>query len=98
MPMPLTPGSTSTGFFLVILSLPRKPGGCWICMLATGKGHHLAPQDHIISADEKTSIQARLRCSPSLPPAPGRAQRIEYEYARGGALQYLAAWDYHGPV
>src|SRR5262249_3011384 len=56
-------------------------------------GAPLGPQDHIISADEKTSIQARIRCHPSLPPAPGRAMRIEHEYARGGALQYLAAWD-----
>jgi hypothetical protein len=56
-------------------------------------GQPLGPHDHIISADEKTSIQARIRCHPSLPPAPGRAQRIEYEYERGGALQYLAAWD-----
>jgi DDE superfamily endonuclease len=53
----------------------------------------LGPKDHILSADEKTSIQARLRCHPSLPPAPGRAAYIENEYARGGALQYLAAWD-----
>jgi hypothetical protein len=57
------------------------------------EGEPLGPQDHIISADEKTSIQARLRRHPSLPPAPGRAHRIEYEYARGGALQYLAGWD-----
>jgi DDE superfamily endonuclease len=57
------------------------------------QGEPLGPQDHIISADEKTSIQARLRCHPSLPLAPGRAMRIEHEYARGGALQYLAAWD-----
>jgi hypothetical protein len=28
-----------------------------------------------------------------LPPAPGRALRVEHEYERGGALQYLAAWD-----
>ena len=36
----------------------------------------------------------RLACGAiSLPPAPGRARRIEHEYARGGALQYLAAWD-----
>lgn len=56
-------------------------------------GEPLGPQDHIISADEKTSIQARIRCHPSLPPAPGRATRIEHEYARGGALQDLAAWD-----
>ena len=47
----------------------------------------------IISADEKTSIQARIRCYQSLPPAPGRIRRIENEYERGGALQYLAAWD-----
>ena len=57
------------------------------------QGEPLGSQDYIISADEKTSIQARIRCHPSLPPAPGRAMRIEHEYARGGALQYLAAWD-----
>ncbi len=53
----------------------------------------LGPKDYILSADEKTSIQARLRCPPSLPSAPGRVRRIEHEYERGGALPYLAAWD-----
>jgi hypothetical protein len=57
------------------------------------EGQPLSPQDHIISADEKTSIQARIRCHPSLPPAPRRAYYIEFEYERGGALQYLAGWD-----
>ena len=57
------------------------------------QGVPLTPQDSILSSDEKTSIQARLRCHPSLPPAPGRARRVEFEYDRGGALQYLAAWD-----
>ena len=57
------------------------------------QGTPLGPKEYIISADEKTSIQARLRCHPSLPPAPGRARRVEHEYERGGALQYLAAWD-----
>ena len=56
-------------------------------------GQPLGPKDHILSADEKTSIQARRRCHPSLPPAPGRPAYIENEYKRGGALQYLAAWD-----
>ncbi len=60
--------------------------GCW-------DNKPLGSEDYIISADEKTSIQARLRCHPSLPPAPGRARRVEHEYQRGGALQYLAAWD-----
>ena len=57
------------------------------------QGEPLGPKDHILSADEKTSIQARRRCHPSLPPAPGRPAYIENEYKRGGALQYLAAWD-----
>ena len=57
------------------------------------QGEPLGPKDHILSADEKTSIQARRRCHPSLPPAPGRVAYIENEYERGGALQYLAAWD-----
>jgi hypothetical protein len=53
----------------------------------------LGANDYIISSDEKTSIQARIRCHPSLNGAPGRPRRIEFEYERGGALQYLAAWD-----
>jgi len=56
-------------------------------------GQPLGPKDHIVSADEKTSIQARIRCHPSLEPAPKRPLRVEPEYERGGALQYLAAWD-----
>lgn len=57
------------------------------------QGQPLAEGDCILSADEKTSIQARRRCQPTLRPAPGRPRRVEHEYERGGALQYLAAWD-----
>jgi hypothetical protein len=57
------------------------------------QGERLDPFDRILSADEKTSIQARLRAHASLGPAPGRRRRVEAEYERGGALQYLAAWD-----
>jgi hypothetical protein len=56
-------------------------------------GKPLENADFIVSADEKTSIQARVRIHPSLGPGPGRAARTEFEYERGGALQYLAAWD-----
>ena len=55
----------------------------------------LGAKDFVLSADEKTSIQARRRCHPSLAPAPQRAMRVEHEYERGGALAYLAAWDVH---
>lgn len=58
-------------------------------------GEPLGPNDYVLSADEKTSIQARIRCHDSLPVQAGRPQRVESEYSRGGALQYLAAWDVH---
>lgn len=57
------------------------------------EGRPLGKRDFVISADEKTSIQARARRHPSLAPAPGRVMRVEHEYGRRGALAYLAAWD-----
>ena len=59
------------------------------------EGVALGPREYVLSADEKTSIQARLRIHPSLPPAAGRPMYVEHEYARGGAWAYLAAWDVH---
>jgi len=59
------------------------------------EGRSLRSDEFVISADEKTSIQARLRRHRTLPPAPGRPMRVEHEYERGGALAYLAAWDVH---
>jgi hypothetical protein len=53
----------------------------------------LGADDYIVSADEKTSIQARLRLHPTVPPQPHQAMRVEFEYERGGALAYMAAWD-----
>lgn len=58
-------------------------------------GRPLTDDEYVISTDEKTSLQARIRCQPTLPPAARRAMRVEHEYDRGGALQYLAAWDVH---
>lgn len=55
----------------------------------------LGPREFVISADEKTSIQARCRCHPSLPPGKARMMRVNHEYERGGALAYLAAYDVH---
>jgi len=56
-------------------------------------GQPLSPGDCVVSADEKTSIPARVRRHATTPPRPGQASRVEHEYARGGALAYLAAWD-----
>ncbi|HEX5996774.1 MAG TPA: IS630 family transposase [Jiangellales bacterium] len=62
-------------------------------------GRPLGAGDFVISADEKTSIQARCRCHPTLPPGRSRLMRVEHEYDRGGALAYLSALDvHHGQV
>jgi DDE superfamily endonuclease len=61
---------------------------CW-------DGAPLTADDFVLSADEKTSIQARLRTHRSTPPRAGQPMRVEHEYARGGAWAYLAALDVH---
>lgn len=55
----------------------------------------LGADDFVISADEKTSVQARRRKQSTLPPASTRPMRVEHEYFREGAWTYLAAWDVH---
>jgi hypothetical protein len=57
------------------------------------EGEPLGPKDYVLSMDEKTSIQARGRCHEEMPPQSEQTRRIESEYERNGALQYLAAWD-----
>jgi hypothetical protein len=57
------------------------------------EGQPLGSADYVLCADEKTSIQARVRLQATQPPQAGQALRYEHEYARGGALQYLAVWD-----
>ncbi|MEV0169426.1 hypothetical protein [Nonomuraea fuscirosea] len=51
----------------------------------------LGDDEYVISADEKTSIQARCRCHPTLPPGKSRMMRVNHGYDRGSALSYLAA-------
>jgi hypothetical protein len=59
------------------------------------EGQALGDDEYVICADEKTSIQARCRCHPTLPPGRARMMRVEHEYERRGALAYLAAYDVH---
>jgi hypothetical protein len=80
---------------------PRDPQFAWkacrVLDLYNGvwDGKRLGRRDYVISADEKTSIQARHRKHGTLPPAPSLTMRVEHEYERKGALAYVAAWDVH---
>ncbi len=61
----------------------------------TWDGTPLGAGDYLISADEKTSIQARCRCHPTLPAGKARQIRVNHDYHRRGAVAYLAAYDVH---
>ena len=55
----------------------------------------LRPDEYVISADEKTQLQALGREHQTVASGPGRPGLLEFEYVRGGTLAYLAAWDVH---
>jgi hypothetical protein len=59
------------------------------------KGRPLKDDEFVLSADEKTSIQARNRRHPSYPTQPHSPMKVEHEYKRLGAWAYLAALDVH---
>jgi hypothetical protein len=59
------------------------------------EGEPLGDDEFVVCADEKTSVQARCRCHPTLPPGRSRLMRVEHEYERKGAVAYLAAYDVH---
>ena len=59
------------------------------------EGKALKDDEFVISADEKTSIQARRRKHATRTCRPRAAMRVEHEYFRCGAWAYMAALDVH---
>src|SRR3954449_398670 len=58
-------------------------------------GVALGEDEYVLSADEKSQLQALRRRHPELPPGPRRTRRVEFEYRRGGTLAYFGAYDVH---
>ena len=58
-----------------------------------GQGQSLGPNDYVISADEKSQLQALGRPAPTLAPTAQQVGRLEHEYSRGGTIAYLTALD-----
>lgn len=58
-------------------------------------GDALGEDEYVLSADEKSQLQALHRRHPELPPGPRRTRRVEFEYRRGGTLAYFGAYDVH---
>jgi transposase len=61
-------------------------------------GNDLGPDEYVISADEKSQLQALARCHPELAAGAGRVRRVEFEYDRHGTLAYFGACDVHRAV
>ena len=59
------------------------------------EGHRLRPDEYVISADEKSQLQALGRRHATVPAGPERPALVEFEYERKGTLAYLGAWDVH---
>lgn len=80
---------------------PRDPAfaekaGRLLDLYARGwEGQALKDDEFVISADEKTSIQARRRKHPTRACRPRLPMQVEHEYHRCGAWTYLAALDVH---
>ena len=55
----------------------RKAGRILDLYERVWEGEPLGADDFVISADEKTSIQARRRCHPTLPPTAGAAMKVD---------------------
>jgi len=72
----------------------RKAGRILDLYARQWEGQRLRWDEFVLCTDEKTSIQARVRKHPTLPPRP-QARVEQMEYARAGAWAYLAALDVH---
>jgi hypothetical protein len=80
---------------------PRHPefaekAGRLLDLYARGwENQPLKDDEFVISADEKTSIQARRRKHPTHACRPRCPMHVAHEYYRCGAWTYLAALDVH---
>ena len=91
----IKPWQTRSWIFPRDPAFAEKAGRVLDLYARTFEGKRLRPDEYVISADEKTQLQALGREHPTIAPGPGRPGLVEFEYLRGGTLAYLAAWDVH---
>jgi hypothetical protein len=91
----IKPWQTRSWIFPRDPDFAEKAGRALDLYARTFEGKRLRPDEYVISADEKTQLQALGRHHETIAPGPGRPGLVEFEYLRGGTLAYLAAWDVH---
>jgi hypothetical protein len=75
--------------------LCREAGRVLDLYARTFEGKRLRPDEYVISANEKSQLQALGRRHPTVPAGPGRPSLVEFEHRRGDTLAYVAARDVH---
>ena len=91
----IKPWQTRSWIFPRDPDFAEKAGRVLDLYARTFNGKRLRPDEYVISADEKSQLQALGREHPTVAPGPGRPGLLEFEYVRGGTVAYLAAWDVH---
>jgi hypothetical protein len=91
----IKPCQTRSWIFSRDPAFAEKAGRVLDLYARTFEGKRLRPDEYVISADEKSQLQALGRRHPTVPAGPGRPSLVEFEYRRGGTLAYIAAWDVH---
>jgi len=91
----IKPWQTRSWIFPRDPAFAEKAGRVLDLYARTFEGKRLRPDEYVISADEKSQLQALGRRHPTCRPGPGRPSLVEFEYRRGGTLAYMAAWDVH---
>ena len=89
------PGAIAAGSSRATRSLPARPAASSICISAAGKVQRWGRAITCSASTRRPASRQGGANIRSLPPAPGRPIYVEHEYARAGALAYLAAWDVH---
>ncbi|MFG2715349.1 hypothetical protein ACGFX2_33040 [Streptomyces goshikiensis] len=84
----LKPWQYHSGIFIPDLHFRTRAERALEPYARTFEGVALSGDEYVISADEKTSIQAR--CHPTLAPGQVRAMRVHHSYGRGNCLAYAA--------
>jgi hypothetical protein len=95
MKTPFDRGITAVGSFRATPDFAVKAGRILDLYARQWQGRALKDDEFVISADEKTSIQARCRKHATQTCRPRTPMHVEHEYFRRGAWTYIAGLGVH---
>src|SRR5207342_3666485 len=89
------PGSIAAGSSRVTPTSPPRRPERWTSTPGSGTANPWARASSWCARMRRPRSRPGAAANPTLPPGKARMMRVEHEYQRRGALQYLAAYDVH---